>query len=150
MLRSLNTITETAIRLLEEDASLIHACDRNGRNPLHIAAEEANEEMVAWLLKRRAKVNKGDLQGNTPLDLAAFAAQPDNDGAKAFPKIAELLRSRGAELTIAGAVALGDEARVRAMVQAEPEVLRKIDRDGGLLTVAVNHGQIEMVRIYST
>ena len=138
---------ETAIRLLEEDGSLIHACDREGRNPLHIAAENENIEMVAWLLKRRAKVNKTDMKGDTPLDLAAMAAGPDNDTAQAFPKIAELLRSHGAEVTLAGAVAMGSAGRVRELVQAEPDLLRKISRNGGLLTIAVNHGQIEMARL---
>ena len=138
---------ETAIRLLAEDGSLIHACDRDGRNPLHIAAQDANIEMLAWLLERRAKVNKADLAGKTPLDLAAMAADPGNDATQAFPKIAQLLRSHGAQLTIAGAVALGDATRVREMVEAEPGLVRKITRSGGLLTVAVNHGQVEMVKL---
>jgi ankyrin repeat protein len=33
--------TATAMRLLEEDRSLIQACDRNGATPLHIAAQVA-------------------------------------------------------------------------------------------------------------
>ena len=32
--------TAEAIRLLQDDGSLIHACDRQGRTPLHIAARE--------------------------------------------------------------------------------------------------------------
>jgi ankyrin repeat protein len=54
-----------AIRLLEADRSLIHACDHEGATPLHIAAQEANEEMVAWLLNGRAKVDKRDIYDRT-------------------------------------------------------------------------------------
>ncbi len=54
---------EAAIRLLEGDESLIHACDRRGRTPLHVAAEETNEEMVEWLLRRRASARKTGRKG---------------------------------------------------------------------------------------
>ncbi|MFZ0591605.1 MAG: ankyrin repeat domain-containing protein, partial [Bryobacteraceae bacterium] len=137
----------TAIRLLEVDGSLIQACDREGGTPLHVATEEANEEMVAWLLKRRAKVNKQDLQGLTPLDRAALAADPRNGISKLFPAIAKLLLERGAEVTIRAAVALADAARVRALIEADRSVLREIRRGGGLLSLAVKHGHIEIIKL---
>jgi ankyrin repeat protein len=103
--------------------------------------------MVDWLLQRRANVRKLDIHDRTPLDRAALAADPRNDTAKLFPGIAKRLLERGAELTIYGAVALGDAVRVRELVRADPSVLRRIGPSGGLVTVAVNHGQIEMVRL---
>jgi ankyrin repeat protein len=138
---------ELAIRLLVEDGSLIQACDREGATPLHVAAQEGNQEMVAWLLERRAKVNKRDIHDRTALDLAAMAADPRNEGAKLYPAVARLLLEQGAELTISPAVALGDSARVRELVKADPSLLRRAGRNGGLLSVAVNHGRIEMVRL---
>ncbi len=137
----------TAMRLLETDGSLIQACDRRGGTPLHIAAEEGNEEMVSWLLRRRANVRKEDMRGLTALDRAALAASPQNDQAKQFPSIAKLLLEAGAEVTIRGAVALADVSRVRDLVRADPGTLRHLDREGGLLTLAVKHGQLEMVRV---
>ncbi len=137
----------TAIRLLQEDGSLIQACDRGGATPLHIAAQESNGEMVAWLLQRRANSRKRDIQDRTPLDRAALAADPRNDSAKLFPAIARQLLENGAELTIYAAVALGDAARIRELVEADPGVLRRIGRNGGLLTLAVNHGRIEIARL---
>jgi len=139
--------TTTAIELLNADRSLIQACDRDGASPLHIGAEETNSELVEWLLERRANVHKQDMRGFTPLDRAALAADPRNDTVQQFPAIASLLLDHGAELTIRAAVALGNEQRVREMVLANPELLRPTSHNGGLLTLAVNHGQLEMVRL---
>jgi ankyrin repeat protein len=136
-----------AIALLEADGSLIHACDREGATPLHTAAEEANEEMLEWLLERRAFAKKRNIRELTPLDVAALAADPRNDKAKSFPAVARRLLKYGAELTIHAAVALGDARRVRELIDADASVLRRSGRNGGLLTLAVNHGKIDMVRL---
>lgn len=139
--------TATAMRLLEEDRSLIQACDRNGATPLHIAAHVANVELVEWLLERRANVRKPDMRGDTPLDRAAHAAGSHDNFGKRFPEIARRLLDHGAEMTIAAAVALGDQEQVRAMIAADPALLKRSTRNGGLLTLGVNHNQTEMVRL---
>jgi ankyrin repeat protein len=139
--------TTTAMRLLEADQSLIHACDRNGATPLHVAAEEVNAELVAWLLEKRANVRKKDLRGLTPLDRAALAADPRNQAAQRFPAIGRLLLEQGAEVTIRGAVALADASRIRELLTADPDLLRQIESNGGLLTLAVKHGHLEIVRL---
>ncbi len=136
-----------AIGLLETDLTLIQACDRHGRTPLHIAAEEMNEEMVEWLLNRRAPVRKPDAHGLTALDRAALAVDPRDESVKKFPVLAKRLLEGGAELTVRGAVALGDGKRVRELTAADPSVLKQVRRNGGLLTLAVNHEQIEMVKL---
>ncbi len=140
--------TAEAIRFLSADESLVRACDRNGRTPLHMAAEACNPELVAWLLSKGASVHKADLEGLTPLDRAALAADPRHDGPRRFPALARLLLERGAEVTVRAAVALADAARVRQLVAANPQVLRQIRwQGGGLLSLAVNHGHLEMVRL---
>lgn len=131
----------------EADRSLIHACDREGAAPLHIAAEKTNAELVAWLLKRRANPRKQDLRGLTPLDRAALAADPRNDSAPRFPAIAKLLLEHQAEMTVRAAVALGDALHVRELVSADPALLQQIEGSGGLLTLAVKHGQFEIVKL---
>ena len=137
-----------AIRLLQADGSLIQACDRDGGTPLHVAAQEANEEMVVWLLNRGAQVRKKDTRGLTPLDRASLAADPRNEHAKRFPGVAKLLLEHGAEETIRAAVALADTGRVRELVSENPAVLREIHwTSGGLLSLAVNHGHIEIVQL---
>ena len=138
---------ETAMRLLNEDPFLINACDRNGATPLHIAAEENNVDLAAWLLSKGAIARKQDLNGLTALDRAALAADPRDQSAQRFPGLAKLLLERGAGLTIRAAVALADERRIRELIQAEPDLLRQIGSGGGLLTLAVRHGQLEAVRL---
>ena len=135
----------TAMRLLEENRSLIQACDRDGATPLHIAAQVADVGLVAWLLERRANVRKQDLRHRTALDRAAESAQPRNDYAQRFPALARLLLDHGAEMTLSAAVALGDRERVRGMIAADPVALRRTLHNGGLLSLAVNHNQLEMV-----
>jgi len=140
---------DAAIRLLEADESLINACDRSGGTPLHVAAQATDRKMVDWLLGRRANVHKRDVDGFTPLDRAVLAAEPRNDGAKRFPAIAKLLLDRGAEVTLRAAVAMNDSRRVRELVSGDPGILRqKVSwRSGGLLSLAVKHGHIDIVRL---
>jgi ankyrin repeat protein len=137
----------TAIRLLEADLSLLHACDREGRTPLHIASSSNDSELVEWLLKRRANVRKKDPDGLTAMDYAALAADPRNRCAERFPRTAQLLLAHGAEVTIRAAVALGDGDRARELIAADPDRLHQITPSGGLLSLAVNHRQLEMVRL---
>ena len=106
----------SAIAKLESDHALIGACDRNGGTPLHVAAQVGSEEMVAWLLARKSDPYKADLQGFTPLDLAAAAAD------SRFPNVARMLLDAGAPLTVRGAVALGDGQRVRELVHHDPSL----------------------------
>jgi len=137
----------TAMRLLETDLSLLHACDRNGRTPLHVAAGRNDAELVAWMLEKRANARKKDPDGLTPLDRAALGADPRNHCADQFPAIAKLLLDHGAERTVRAAVALGDENRVREFILADPDLLRHVTPNGGLLTLAVKHRQLAMVRL---
>ncbi|HLY60513.1 MAG TPA: ankyrin repeat domain-containing protein [Terriglobia bacterium] len=139
----------TAKRLLEADRSLINACDRGGGTPLHAAAQATDKEMAEWLLGHGAKANKQDIAGMTPLDRSALAADPRNECAQRFPSVAKLLIDRGAEVTLRAAVALAHASRVRELVSGDPEVLRRDISwtSGGLLTMAVKHGHIEMVRL---
>jgi ankyrin repeat protein len=139
--------TATAVGLLEAQPSLIHACDRNGATPLHVAAGEMDTDLVVWLLDRRANVHKKDLRGLTALDRAALAADACSRSAPEFPGIAEILIERGADITIRAAVALADAPRIRESLAAEPGLLRQVEGSGGLLSLAVKHGHLEMVRL---
>jgi ankyrin repeat protein len=132
----------TAMQLLDQDRTLIHACDRDGMTPLHVAARRNRIELLAWLLERRANVHKKDPRELTPLDHAALGVDPRNQRGERFPRVAALLLEHGAALTVRAAVALGDLPRIRQFIAAEPGLLRQITVSGGLLTLAVNHRQL--------
>ena len=136
-----------AMQLLDQDRTLIHAYDRDGMTPLHVAARRNRLELVAWLLERRANVNKKDPSELTPLDHAALGAHPQNKRAERFPRVAGLLLEYGAMLTVRAAVALGDLPQIRQFIAAEPGLLRHISGSGGLLTLAVNHRQMESAEL---
>ena len=135
-----------ALALLEADASLIKACDRDGRTPLHVACEVLNETMVRRLLEHRADVKRRDTQERTPLDLAVGSGWGDGPDAQAFAAVAGLLRGRGAELTARAAVALGEADWLRAR-HAEDALTNPIDPPGGLLTIAVRHDRPDMLAL---
>jgi ankyrin repeat protein len=136
-----------AMQLLDQDRTLIHACDRDGLTPLHVAAHRNRLELVAWLLERRANVHKKDPGELTPLDHAALGVDPRNKRAERFPRVAALLLEHGAMLTIRAAVALGNLPQIRQFLAAEPGLLRQISGSGGLLTLAVNHRQMESAEL---
>jgi ankyrin repeat protein len=132
-----------AMQLLDQDRTLIHACDHDGMTPLHVAARRCRIELVAWLLERRANVHKKDPHELTPLDQAALGVDPRNKRGERFPRVAALLLEHGAALTVRAAVALGDLPRIRQFIAAQPALLRQITASGGLMTLAVNHRQLE-------
>ena len=49
----------------------VNARDNKKRTPLHVAAEEGEEEACRALLEAKADSSVQDYEGNTPLDLAA-------------------------------------------------------------------------------
>ena len=66
--------------------------DYNGQTPLHVAANEGQEETVRFLLEHGALVHVTDRFGNSPLDCAVFHAHMG---------CIEQLRAAGAHLKLA-------------------------------------------------
>ena len=63
-----STIPATTI-LLESGAD-VRACDTQGIQPIHLAAEQGSESLVRLLISRGADVNCSDTKGRTPLHYA--------------------------------------------------------------------------------
>jgi len=101
-----------AIAMIETNPSLVHACDRDGWTPLHIAAAVRSPELVAWLLGRGAQANRRGKDDLTPLDLAVVNRRTI-DHAR-FAAVASLLRNAGPALTPRAAAALGEHGWLRA------------------------------------
>ena len=78
--------------LLELDATLIGARDKDGSTPLHCAVWKGHQAAVEFMLERGADANaqnQNDHWGTTPLHAAAHANQA---------AIAEMLIERGADV----------------------------------------------------
>ena len=137
---------ERVMTLLEADPHLLHASLPSGRTLLHGGAAMLNERMVGWLLEQGADVNRRDLAGNTPLDLAASQACDCHQYTpERFAAVTGILRSRGAELSAASAVALGEADWIRAR-HAEGLMVSPAQGEG-LLTLAVRHDQPEILAL---
>ena len=82
---------KTVKLLINRDAALLAATDKDGSMPLHCAAWKGHAEVVAYLLDQGASINAHNENphwGTTPLHAAAHGNQR---------QVAELLLDRGAE-----------------------------------------------------
>jgi uncharacterized protein len=88
----------TVRALLERDPGLVGAVDVHRKTPLHLAAEHDHLEVVAMLLDAGADLEAETTWGATPLQWAGVL------GSRAA---GDVLRARGARLTLASAAGLG-------------------------------------------
>jgi ankyrin repeat protein len=128
-----------ALAMLKADPSLVHASDRQGRFPLHVASAVRSTRVVSWLLEHGADANRRSARGRTALDMAAGGRRHIDP--EQFASVARILLNAGAELTPGAAVALGEVEWLRAR-HAEGTLVNPITWEaGGLLTVAVRHSR---------
>jgi ankyrin repeat protein len=135
---------EQAIAMMEADPALIRSCTPDGWGPLHAAAQQLNERIVAWLLDHGADAKLEAKNGWTPLDAAAHWSADESE--KQFTTLAALLRGRGAVLTASAAVALGDADWLRAR-HAEGSLIDPVEDTGGLLRIAASHNRPEILAL---
>ncbi len=137
----------TAMRLLDEDRTLIQACDRDGMTPLHVAARRngwswshgcwrggrmctrkiraASRRSIMLHWSRSAQLMRAN--GFPQVAAAAAGARCGADGS----------RSSG----VGGCRGSGNSSRLNR------DCCAQITGAGGLLTLAVNHRQLEMVQL---
>jgi len=142
---------ERAIAMMETEQALIQATNRDGWTPLHVAASIRNERLVAWLLDHGASVNQRGPHERTPLDVAARARWWKSSRPEGFVTVAAMLRQKGAELTPASAVALGEVDWLRAQHAAgrlaNQASMNLFESPAGLLTIAVQHDRADMLEM---
>jgi ankyrin repeat protein len=132
-----------ALAMLEAEPALIAGCNRGGWSALHVASAMRNVELVSWLLEHGANPNQLGRGGKAPLDHAVGKRSADREQ---FVNVARLLLDRGAELTARSAVALGDAAWLKAR-HAEGALTNQIEDTGGLLSIAVRHDRLQILRL---
>ncbi|MBE3099232.1 MAG: ankyrin repeat domain-containing protein [Planctomycetes bacterium] len=113
------------------------AQDSDGRTPLMIAAAGGHVEAVRELLKHDERINLTCKYGWTPL---VFAASREREA------VVRLLLERGADYDLLTAVARGDLARVKALVEGRPDLVKEEEaRDHSPLTWAAVHNHPEVL-----
>lgn len=141
---------------LDRDPELVHRGDRKGGTPLHRAVAASARRAVALLLERGADLHAvhgagpGDANGYAPagfqaIDLALWRAphQPRGDF-----ETARLLLDAGATHDVVISAALGEDARVAALLDEEPARIRALRPSGmGALSAAVGFGNDSIGRL---
>lgn len=140
---------EAALDVLDRQPELLDACHRNGGSVIHAAASHGRYRLVRELLDRGADITHLTPEGQSPLDGAVHNIhgrnRPLNEGCLICTGI---LLQAGCEQSIESAVALGDFEFVRAFARAHPERFQADDSErNGLLTIAVQNDNIDMVRM---
>ena len=140
---------EAALDVLDRHPELLDACHRNGGSIIHAAASHGRYRLVRELLDRGADITHLTPEGQSPLDGAVLNVRgrnrPLNEGCLICTGI---LLQAGCEQSIESAVALGDFEFVRAFARAHPERFQANDSErNGLLTIAVQNDNIDMVRM---
>jgi ankyrin repeat protein len=138
-------------RLLDSEPALVHAADGKGGTPLHRAVGASARRAVALLLERGADVHAlhgaggGDEAGYPPVDFQPIDVALWKRG---DVEIARLLVARGATCDLAVAAALGDRARVTALLDADAARIREARPCGTrALSAAVRFGHHEIVSL---
>ena len=138
-----------ALAILDRQPDLLDACHRNGGSVIYAAASYGRYQLVAELLKRGADITHLTPEGQSPLDGAVHNIRgrnrPLNEGCLIC---AGVLLQAGCEQSLESAIALGDFDFVRAYAEQHPERFQSNDSErDGLLQIAVQNGNIDMVRL---
>ena len=142
--------------MLGERPNLVRmdAAGNDERRALHYAVLRRDAAMTALLLENGADARQGVFPHRDATSALVLARD------RGFTEIVDLIEAAEGrrapassppadpEPEIRWAVAAGDAARVRELALANPAALGDIQWSrGGLLTVAVNHGWIEMIKL---
>jgi cytohesin len=107
--------------------------------PLHSAAGEGHKDVVELLVAKGADVNIKDPQDRTPLDVAV---------AKAHRAVVEILAAKSPQVaTLQVAVAMGDLAKVKTLLEQGVNVNAKDSSRKTALQVAARGGFKEIVEV---
>jgi ankyrin repeat protein len=146
--------------LLDLSPDLVHAADARGNQPIHWAALTRNPEMIDFLLARGANINAPRPDGALPIQLAGgdyyYRGWRDvpEDVATTPEDVIAHLRARGALCDICTAARMGDEARVRELLDKDPSLANSVSDyvtyylgSGSPLRNAVSQGHTDIVKL---
>jgi ankyrin repeat protein len=147
-------------RLLDASPGLLHAGDRGSSQPIHWAVVTRQLDVVDELLDRGANIDARRADGARPIQLTngdySYRGWRDvpEDVTTTPRQVLDHLVRRGAPVDISTAASMGDLARVRALLEADPSLAnRPVDyvsyyaSSGTPLRNAAARGNLEMVRL---
>ncbi len=158
--------------LIKQDPQLIHAKNADGDEPLHLAAQQDDPEMIKLLLEAGADVNAKGAKGWTPLHYAGDVdskeaclillekganrdalnddSQKPEQTAKLFAK--NIIKGFNSQMLVAhklfNAIEANDAASVTALIAANPKLLAARDGSGMTpLVSAAQHNKLTLVKL---
>jgi ankyrin repeat protein len=142
--------------ILDKQPDLVHAADERGNQPLHWAVMTRQVELIDDLLARGADINAARPDGTRPLHLTngdyhyrGWRDLPSEALQKHDVLIGYLL-ARGAQYDISVATKVGDLARVRDLLDADPSLLNRVPTksyySGSPLRNAAGAGHLAVVK----
>jgi ankyrin repeat protein len=147
-------------RLLDTSPELLHAGDGGSSQPIHWAVMTRQLDLIDELLGRGADIDARRADGARPIQLTngdySYRGWRDvpEDVTSTPRQVLDHLIQRGAQVDISTAASLGDLARVRALLEADPSLAnRAVDyvsyyaASGTPLRNAAARGHLEIVRL---
>src|SRR5215469_9865509 len=133
--------------LVKEKPERVRQIDAVANAPLHLAVAANNLELVKLLVGSGSPLDARNGNGRTPAVIALFGLHRWwRDEAK--PEILDFLLKSGAEYTILIAATLGDEARIRELLRADPSRANAADPCWRRpLSGAASNGHTSIVRL---
>ena len=133
---------------IKADESLVDSCDEQGETVVHHAARWGKSGLLKRLLDAGAHLNKVNVAGNRALDIAVRMPGSKQLREECAAAGNLLLQQAGVIVSPGTAVALGDLARIRQLADQQPEVFKpNVERRCGLLSIAVESDQLEMLKL---
>src|SRR5262249_43777925 len=118
--------------------------------PLHSAAAAGQPKLVELLLDKKADLNRRTSKGQNPLQLAGTGIRIADDQKtinenQRYIEVVKILASRGLQIDLFTAIALGDNEKVSSLLKAKPDQIREKDPEGSFpLHRAVNLHQLQI------
>ncbi|MEP7341640.1 MAG: sigma-70 family RNA polymerase sigma factor [Acidobacteriota bacterium] len=146
--------------LLDAAPELLHAGDGTSNQPIHWAVMTRQLEFIDELLARGANINAKRQDGARPIQLTNgdYHFRGWRDVPQDWPvtpaQVLAHLRERGADVDICTAASIGDQERVRELLDQDPQLANRVSEytgyyigSGAPLKNAAARGHIEIVKL---
>lgn len=129
------------VKLLISNNVDVNEKDKNGKIPLHYAAENGHEDLVKLLIEKGSQVDIKDQKGYTPLN---YALKGD------YKTIVDLLIAKGAnaaDLSVYLAAYMGDSDRIKKYIESRADLNTEDEKGDTLLCYAAKSGNMQIVKL---